>query len=199
MTATAERNLKDRQKVRKSLHEIFEAHEELVEYCDWLHKLSSRLAFVIVTFNTYAFCSSSILILTSNFYGGIGFIFQSFVTLLTFCSMGALVRIQHERLLDAMWKFEWYKLPLADQKDWLNFMTKAQKPFQIETIFIGIIDLELFIKVSENICFWIKLIDCRFQQIMNAIYSYFMVMWNMITAYKFSLLKRLCNSEKRHA
>lgn len=159
MTATDESKLKDRQKVRKSLHEIFEAHEELVAYCDWLHKFSSRLAFVIVTFNTYAFCSSSILILTSNFYGGIGFIFQSFVTLLTFCSMGALVRIQHERLLDAIWKFEWYKLPLADQKDWLNFMTKAQKPLQVETIFIGIIDLELFIKVSANVCFRIKSIN----------------------------------------
>lgn len=148
MTTTDARLPENRGTMRKMLLEIFEIHAELKVYCDWLQKFMGRLVFVVITTNTYVFCSSAILILTSVFYGGIGFVFQSFVLLLMYCSMGAYIRSQHEHLLDELSKFEWYKLPISEQKDWLNFLTKAQRPFDIKVIFIGHIDLELLIKVS---------------------------------------------------
>lgn len=148
MMTTDVRLLGNRTTMRKMLLEIFEAHAELKEYGDWLQKFMGRLAFIVVTLNTYVFCSSGILFLTSIFYGGIGLIFQSFVSLLMYCGLGAYILSQHERLLDELWKFEWYKLPISEQKDWLNFLTKAQQPFHVKVIFIGLIDLELFIKVN---------------------------------------------------
>lgn len=111
----------------------------------------ARSVFVDITTNTYVFCSSAILILTSVFYGGIGFIFESIVLLLMYCGMGAYISLQHEYLMDELWKFEWYKLPVSEQKDWLNHLTKSQQSFEIKVIFIGRIDPELFIKVSFSI------------------------------------------------
>lgn len=143
-------NAKDRNDddISQQLKNLIESHKELKSYHELLCKVLVKPFFVIVVFNTYVICSCGIALLTSDYYSAIGVAISSCCQLLIVCGVGTFTCHQQERLLKALWNFEWYKLKLKDQKDFLTFLTMAQQPLNLEPYFIGVLNMELFIKVS---------------------------------------------------
>lgn len=165
---------------KKKIKEIYELHAEIKYFTGYLQKLLCKPCFVIVWFNTYLVCACGISLLTINdYYSCIGFLIQGLFLLFIFCAMGSFVDHQHGQMLNALWMFDWHKLQVAEQKDWLNFMVDAQRPFDLKPIFLGVMNFELFIKVRAKILLNV-VANFSSPQIINGIYSYFMVMWNII-------------------
>lgn len=134
--------------IKVKLKEIFEYHNEIKNYNTWLKLQLNKVSLVLVVMNTYIFVSCGIAMMTSDYYAAMGYAIQSLFLLLIFCGMGEFLGHQHNRMLDIMWEFEWYEMSITQQKDWLNFMVNAQQRFDLEPLFIGIMNLELYIKVS---------------------------------------------------
>lgn len=135
-------------KIKKQLRKLVESHAELKAYHDSLEKLLVKPFFTVVAFNTYGMCACGIVLLTSNYYGAIGNAMSAMSQLLLVCVMGTFICIQHDRLFDDSWQFDWYKLEKSDQKDFLQVLTFAQQPLNLEPYFVGVLNMELFIKVS---------------------------------------------------
>lgn len=141
-------NQKCGEKVKKLMKELSESHADLKAFHESLCKLTVKPYSAMVFFNTYAVCACGITLLTSDYYSAIGLAVSSIFQLLIVCGIGTFVCHQHKRLLDVLWEFDWYKLELADRKDFLSFLTFAQQPINLEPYIVGILDMELFIKVG---------------------------------------------------
>lgn len=138
----------NRKAAKDGLADIMACYGEIKEYFEWLKTLMTIPCLVVIFCNTYVVCAGGIAILTSSFYGAVGFSIQSTFILLIICGLGTVICAQHERLLAILNQFNWYTLHFAEQKDWLLFLVHAQQNFGLEPIFIGTIDLELFITVK---------------------------------------------------
>lgn len=135
------------------MKEIFKCYTEIKEYCFWLKKYYLKPSFIIVVSNTYAICCCGISILVLNEYNVFGLALQASLILLVVCTLCTLFNHHHQRLSLVLYEFEWYKLPLAQQKSWLIFMMDVQQSMNVDLPFIGIIDMELLIKVKQNFTF----------------------------------------------
>lgn len=148
LLATDENPKPDTKEIKKQLRRVIDSYTEIRAYSDLLKRLLTKPSFAIIMLSTYSVCTCGIALLIGKYYAAIGYMVQSLCLLLMFCGMGAFMRWQQERMLDFLWEFEWYKLPTVVQKDFLLFLMSAQEPFSIEPVFMGVMDLELYIKVS---------------------------------------------------
>lgn len=139
----------NRKAVKEGLAQIMACYGEIKEYFEWLKTLMTVPCLVVIFCNTYVVCTGGIAILTSSFYGAVGFSIQATFILLIICGLGTVICVQHERLLAILNRFNWYTMHFAEQKDWLLFLVQAQQGFGLEPIFIGTINMELFITVNS--------------------------------------------------
>lgn len=86
-----------------------------------LCKLTVKPYFAIVFFNTYAICACGISFLSSDYYSAISLAVSSILQLVIVFGIGTSICHQRKRLLDVLCEFDWYRLDLADQKDFLAF------------------------------------------------------------------------------
>jgi hypothetical protein len=77
-----------------------------------------------------------------------------------------------------IWNFPWYLLPVGLQKDFLFIMMNVAKSSEINLFYIGPLNLETFVTVSltSNFCIPNDLSDFNKFQLMQANYSYLMIL-----------------------
>jgi 7tm Odorant receptor len=161
---SSRRNIEEN--ISKLMKAVVESHRDLRDYHELLLKRLIKVAFIIIAMNTYTVCACGIAVLVNKYYTAAGI---------------ACVAYSHERLKEILWNFEWYKLPKCEQKSFLLLMMNAQMPLNLEPLFVGVIDMELFLTVNLKILFVeILKILTFYQQISDSIYSFFMIMWNLI-------------------
>lgn len=140
-------NNKSKEKIDKYFVKIVKSHQAIVKFYDFGYILGQQF-FVMICFNIFIICFSGISLLTSKYTLCYGLAILYPVQVFFVCKLGSYVRDQNERLMDMMWKFNWYKLSKKSQKDFLFFLTTVQAPIEIKPTFLGVIDMELYTKVS---------------------------------------------------
>lgn len=78
------------------------------------------------------------------------------------CVLGTIISHQNDRLVKAISDFPFYKLDVADQKIFLQFLTFAQNTQELNVAIYGDVNMELL------------------QNVLNVAYSYFMFLFNFI-------------------
>lgn len=134
-------------KLRSLLERIIESHRQLANYNSRMSSFIVNHFTVLICLNVYVICSSGVSFLTSEYYVAIGLIVLYPTQILFVCSLGAFVNHQHERLMTILWNFEWYELPLNEQKDFLFLMMNVQQPLDLCSILVGAMNMELFTTV----------------------------------------------------
>lgn len=175
---TAKRSDESKKMLKKSFVELVKNHRRMLDYFNLASRFISKQFFVLISVNIYVICSSGISLLTSGYSSAIGIVILYPIHIFYVCILGEFVKHQHKRLNALLWDFKWYNLPLSHQKDFLLFMLNAQQPLRLEMLFIGVIDLEFYISVSTSPVFLRN--KKNFLQVINLVYSYFMVMWKFI-------------------
>jgi hypothetical protein len=149
-------------KIKEKLVKLVKSHCEIVDYFHLSSNFLSKQFFVLICLNIYVICSSGISLLTSEYSVALGIAFLYPIQIFFVCVLGEFVKHQHERLNDLLWKFDWHKLSTNHQKIYNFIQLNVQHPMKLEMMFIGVINLELFIRI------------------MQMIYSYFTVMMRII-------------------
>lgn len=166
--------------IKGKLTNLINRHREILEFHEIFEVFISKQFFVLITINIYVICSSGISLLTSDYSIAIGIAILYPIQIFFVCTMGSFVRHQHQRLNQFLWEFKWYQLPVCYQKNYLFFMLNAQKPINLELLFIGVIDMELYTNVRKFYYEIQEFLASLLSQVINLIYSYFMIMWNML-------------------
>ena len=130
------------------MQKVIDSHRDLKEYHKLLRYFGNQQFSMIVFCNVYVICACGLSLLTSDYYSAFGIAIQSLIQLLIACVMGTFISHQHERLLNILMMFNWYELPVLQQKNFLTFLIDCQIVLNLKPIFIGVIDMELFITVS---------------------------------------------------
>lgn len=164
--------------LKKNFVELVERHRRLLDYFNLASKFVSKQFFILISVNIYVICSSGISLLTDGYSVAVGIAILYPIQIFLVCIMGEFVKNQSERLNALLWDFKWYNLPLSYQKDFAFLLLNAQQPMRLEMLFIGVVDLELYISVRKCFSFFTNNKFCL--QVINLIYSYFMIMWNFI-------------------
>jgi hypothetical protein len=137
--------------ISKLMKAVIESHRDLRDYHELLQKRLLKVAFSIITLNSYTVCACGIAVLVNKYYTAIGLACAAFSQLFFICAIGTFICHQHERLQKMLWNIEWYKLPKSEQKNFLLLMVHAQMPLNLEPLFVGVIDMELFLSVNLKI------------------------------------------------
>lgn len=138
---------KNERKIDEMMRKLIDSHREIKKYHDLLKTFGNQQYSMIVFFNVYVICACGVALLTSDYYSSIGIAVQSLIQLLIACVMGTFISLQHDRLLGILTMFDWYKLQINQQKNYLTFLIDVQRVLNLEPIFIGVINMELFITV----------------------------------------------------
>jgi hypothetical protein len=148
---TTENRKRNERKVKTKFIKIIQSHWEILVYHSSLTQVINSQFLSLISLNVITICVCGISLLTSEYYMAFGiaifFPFQIFIA----CALGTMVRHQHERLLDLLVKFKWYKLPIGTQKEYRIFLFNAQQEISLSPLYLGTIDMELFSLVSNLI------------------------------------------------
>jgi 7tm Odorant receptor len=140
-------NVISERKIDEMMKKVIDSHRQIKKYHDLLKAFGNQQYSMIVFFNVYVICACGVTLLTGNSFSAVGIAVQSLIQLLIACVMGTFISHQHERLINILMMFDWYKLPVHQQKNYLTFFVDVQRVLNLEPIFIGVIDMELFIAV----------------------------------------------------
>ena len=135
------------QVMKKKLVMLVEKHRMVLAYFDLASKFIRKQFFILISMNIYVVSSSGISLLTSEYSVAIGMAILYPIQILFVCIMGEFVKHQHERLNALLCDFKWYNLSLNHQKLYKFFLQNVQQPMKFELLFIGVVDLELYITV----------------------------------------------------
>ena len=143
------RSNEKRKMLQENFVQLVEKHRKLVEYFNIASNFITKQFFILISVNIYVICSSGISFLTSEYSVAIGIVIFYPIQIFFVCIMGEFVKHQHERLIALLWDFKWYNLPVRYQKNFAFFLHNVQQPMRLEMLFIGVIDLELYITVRR--------------------------------------------------
>lgn len=139
--------------IKQKLMKLVDMHLEMIQYNRAMMKYVGSQFFIILVVSVAVVCSSGITILTSKYSIALGTFLLCVFQISYVCIIGTFIRHHHQRLNDALWQFEWFKLPLHLQKDFLMILVNVQQPIQIDLLFLKVVDMELFTDVSKKLSF----------------------------------------------
>jgi hypothetical protein len=145
------KNLEDHErKIKQRLIKLIKSHCEIVDYFRLASSFISKHFFILICLNIYVICSSGISFLTSEYSVSLGIAVLYPMQIFFVCILGEFFKYQHERLNDLLWKFDWHKLSINHQKIYNFIQLNVQHPMRLEIMFIGVIDLKLYINVTRH-------------------------------------------------
>lgn len=135
-------------KISSLMRNVVEKHHDIQNYHKLIAKRLNTVFLIIILFNTYIFCFCGVAILINHYYSAFGLACVVLTELFFICIIGTFVNHQHEKLMEFLWNFNWYKLPKPEQKNFLLLLANAQNVLNLNPTFIGEVNMELFIWVS---------------------------------------------------
>ncbi|PSN29873.1 Odorant receptor 45 [Blattella germanica] len=141
-------------------------HQKLLQFFEVLNNVMRTTLFVdilvasvLISMLSFSFLISSDF---SNVIQNIGILYFITIELWFFCWLGTRLSTQSEMIGEAIWSCAWYKQRIKFQQRSTFILMRAQRPVGIYIHIFGTVSLELFSKI------------------MNAAYSYFTIIKQMI-------------------
>jgi hypothetical protein len=135
------------QNVKTLMKEIIEEHRKYNYYLIVFLDYASSSCFWIISMSVSSIAVCMITIMTSDFYAAYGVLIISLLQLLLACVVGTIIEHQNAKILAKLWEFDWYNLPISDQKMFLFILLNFQNPVNMKITFIGLVDMKIFTMV----------------------------------------------------
>jgi hypothetical protein len=138
------KNIKYAPKVKKLMKEIVDEHRKYNNYLKLFLDYANASIFLIISLSVISNAACMITIMTSDFFAAYGFLALCIVQLFVACIIGTTIAHQNDKIYDCLWNFEWFNLPVSDQKTFLVILHYFQQPINMKIPFIGFVNMELF-------------------------------------------------------
>jgi predicted transcriptional regulator len=136
-----------RENVKKLMKEIIEEHRKYKNYLKLFLSFAQPQIFCITSINVLTCATCLITVMTSDYYAAYGFLVLFMNQQFFACWIGEIIRHKNEKILARLREFQWYSLPLSEQKAFLMLVQQFQNPRSAKILFIGNVGMELFTMV----------------------------------------------------
>jgi hypothetical protein len=138
------KNIKYAATVKKLMKEIVDEHRKYNNYLKLFLDYANASIFLIISLSVISNAACLITIMTSDFFAAYGFLALCMVQLFVACIIGTTIAHQNEKIYACLCNFEWFNLPVSDQKTFLVILHNIQQSIDMNIPFIGFVNMELF-------------------------------------------------------
>lgn len=140
----------EQKQMKKKLRDLIVTCKTVDTYIDGIGDFFLMPCFATVTTSVFSICVALILIMIVRWELAYGLTWALSGQLFIYFVYGTIVYHQVQIVNDCIWNFPWYQLNIIDQKSYQLMMLKAQRPINMEIIFIGPLEMETFKNVRKN-------------------------------------------------